>query len=299
MNIPRWLRIHPAVLLLPLPYACDAGSTLDRAVDFPGDGTVEISNTAGSVEVQGWDRERVEITGRIGDDVEDVEVVQDGDRLRIEVHIREGRSSDGDADLRIRMPAAGKLEATGVSADIRVSGIEGGQRLHTVSGNADTEARAAPVEVHAVSGDIEVEADGHGEGDVRVETVSGDATVRGAGGEVWIESVSGDARLVSGTPARIHMKSVSGDVELRAALGGSVRARLETVNGDVTVLPPSEPDAEIEIETFNGDIDNCFGPEAEPTRKYGPGQSLRFVSGDGGGDLRIKTLNGDIELCTG
>ncbi len=40
---------------------------IDESMDAAADGTVSISNVAGSVDVQGWSREQVEVTGDLGD----------------------------------------------------------------------------------------------------------------------------------------------------------------------------------------------------------------------------------------
>ena len=46
----------------------DINETLDAAAD----GTVEIYNTAGSVVVEGWSNRAVEVTGTLGNEVEDM-----------------------------------------------------------------------------------------------------------------------------------------------------------------------------------------------------------------------------------
>ncbi|MBT5220507.1 MAG: hypothetical protein HOI35_16020 [Woeseia sp.] len=44
--------------------------TAAACADAPEDGEVVVSNVAGSVEVSGWSRNQVEITGTLGDGVE-------------------------------------------------------------------------------------------------------------------------------------------------------------------------------------------------------------------------------------
>ncbi len=51
------------------------------------DGEVSISNIAGSVEVRGWSRDQVEVTGRLGDDVEELIFERDGDEILIKVKV--------------------------------------------------------------------------------------------------------------------------------------------------------------------------------------------------------------------
>ena len=50
------------------------------------------------------------------------------------------------------------------------------------------------------------------------------------------------------------------------------------------------------IGTFTGDIETNFGPGAERTSKYMPGEELRFTEGSGSAQVRLETLNGSIEI---
>ena len=74
--------------------------------------------------------------------------------------------------------------------------------------------RGATVVIEAGSADIE--ADGLA-GDQRYRTASGDMTLRAVSGRIAVDVVSGDVDISATGEAAVTIKTVSGDVELRAS----------------------------------------------------------------------------------
>ncbi|MCZ6650073.1 MAG: hypothetical protein O7D35_05330, partial [Acidobacteria bacterium] len=84
-----------------------AGQTVSESVDVGRRASISIENLAGSVRVVGSSGSTVEISGTLGDDVEELLVEQHGNRLSISVELPEGshkRNLDADADLVIQVP---------------------------------------------------------------------------------------------------------------------------------------------------------------------------------------------------
>jgi DUF4097 and DUF4098 domain-containing protein YvlB len=269
---------------------------VSRRIEVDPAGQVEISNVAGSVVVTGWNRPEVQVTGELGDGVEKLEFTRQGELTRIRVVLPKVSHRGGSSDLEIRIPARSSLTIGAVSADIKVAGVEGVQRLQTVSGELVTSVGKEDVECKTVSGDLTV--NGRGErGLLTLNTVSGDATVTRVAGEINANTVSGELRIEAVQAQRSRLRSTSGDLSLRAALAPGARIDAESISGNVELLLQGETDAEFDVSSFNGDIDNCFGPKASRTDEYAPGRELRFRQGDGSSRVRIKTLNGDIRLC--
>ncbi len=295
---PRRIHGEMAVLagLLAIPALVLAGTPINerRAAD-PG-GQVEISNTAGSVTVSGWNRNEVEVTGELGEGSERLEFEGSGKVTQVRVILPKKTHHVEDTELVIRVPAASSLAINTVSADVRVSGVTGSQRLQTVSADIHTQAAGEDVECKTVSGDVNVGGSGKA-GLLTLTTVSGDATVSGVSGEVNANTVSGDLRLSLGDVNRSRLRSTSGDLSMSGKLGGEARIDAESISGDVRVDLGGPVEAEFDISSFNGEIRNCFGPKPQRTSEYAPGRELRFREGSGAGRVRIKTLNGDIDVC--
>lgn len=272
------------------------GDDVNEIMDAAADGIVVVSNVAGSVEVSGWSRNQVEVTGELGSRVEELIFERDGDEILIKVKVPRNNNGGISSDLSINIPLASSLQVNTISADIDVSDVEGEQELESVSGDVETEAHAADIELSSVSGDVEVQGDRQ-HIRARMNTVSGDVDADSLAGEFAAESVSGDIATINGSFERASLETVNGDITFHAALLGGGRLDIETINGTVDVEFDGDVSARFDIETFNGSIRNCFGPDAVRTSRYAPGRELKFTEGDGDGRVTINTLNGSLNLC--
>ncbi len=270
---------------------------VNRELDAAPDGRVDIFNTAGSITVEGWSSNKVEVSGELGQNVEELIVERDKDRINIKVKVPRKNSRRIASDLKIKVPEKSFIDVSGVSADIVVAGVAGEQRLHTVSGDVVTEALGGDIGVESVSGDIEIER-GKGDNETGASTVSGDITVSGLSGYLDIEAVSGDITIDAGDFDRVGAETVNGDIVFRGKLRDDGKLAAESVNGDISIEFIGKVSARIDAETFNGDIDNCFGPQPQRTSRYTPGLGLSFTEGDGNGRVTLATLNGDMRICT-
>jgi Putative adhesin len=291
------LALLAALALLPGFAAPAVASTRPVAAQQAADptGTVEIINVAGSIEVTGWNQPQVDVSGTMGDKVDRVEVTGGANHTTVRVVLPSGNSWMGDssAHLKIKVPHGCALDVSLVSADLAVSGIDGSQKLQTVSGNISGTS-AGNLQVSTVSGDVRMTT--HDDHALQVKTISGDMIVNGADGDVQVKTVSGDAELTFGSLTRARIESVSGDVKVSSTLAPTGQFEASSVSGDLQVKFSAEPDADIDVQSFSGDISNCFGPK--PTEeKYGPGSRLNFRSGKGGGHVHIDTKSGDVSVC--
>jgi DUF4097 and DUF4098 domain-containing protein YvlB len=259
-------------------------------------GEVEVINLAGSVEVDGWDRNEVEVSGTAGPSVDSVEVSVAGKRTSIRVVSRAGQSwgSDSDAKLIVHVPAASAVTANLVSADFKVTGVAGDIKVQTVSGGLKGEA-GGDVRASTVSGEVRLTA--RAAKNIEVKTISGDVQLTGGGGEVEVTTVSGNATLTLTDVNRARFKTVSGDISAVLSLAADGQIEGESVSGDLGVNFAAEPAAEVDVQSFSGNIKSCFGPKPVESQ-YGPGSRLQFTLGEGRGRVRIATKSGDVRLCT-
>ena len=286
------------ILLLMFTTSVFAGEAVNKTMDADPNGRVSVSNIAGKVTVEGWQRDQVEVTGELGPGVKELifEQKRDGKETVIKVKVPRFNARNADADLLIRVPQNSSLEVSTVSANITVQGVRGEQELHSVSGDVITTAAGADIELGSVSGDIEVRGDG-ANGEADLGSVSGDIRAINLGGELSGGTVSGDIEVEQGLFSKAKLESTSGKIAFYAGLakGGSLSA--ETVNGSIDLKFGGDVDAEFEVETFNGKIKNCFGPKAERSGEYAPGWELRFTQGEGNGRVSVDTLNGSVRIC--
>lgn len=283
-------------IALCLATATAVADDVRRTLDASSDGRVAISNPAGSIEVKGWNRDQVEVTGDLGRGVDELVFERSGNEVKVVVKSK-GHSGRGtSSDLQVRVPHMSSVKVNSVSADISTNDVRGAQRLQTVSGDIDTFAFDSDIDVETVSGDISIGGSGAA---LRITagSVSGDIDIVGLSGEVETSSVSGDLVVADGEFSRASMNTTNGDIVFRARLLGKGRLDVETINGDVDIDFLGELSARFDIETFNGDIRNCFGPEAQRTSRYAPGRELNFTEGSGSSRVTVRTLNGDLQMC--
>jgi DUF4097 and DUF4098 domain-containing protein YvlB len=278
-----------------LPLAAMA-EEIDRTLDAAADGSVHISNISGSVKVDGWNRDEVQVKGFLGRNVEELIFDRDGDRITIKVKVPKKGSRDIKSDLRVSVPRESSIDVATVSADIEVEGVRGYQKLEAVSGDIDTEAFESDVRAGTVSGDVEVRGQGE-DTETHGNSVSGDVVFYRLSGQVTAESVSGDIEIDGGAFDRAGFNTVNGDIEFVAELRSDGKLTAETVNGEVDLNFQGTVSGRFDIDTFNGDISNCFGPKPERTSRYAPGQELSFQEGNGDARVTVSTMNGDVSIC--
>jgi DUF4097 and DUF4098 domain-containing protein YvlB len=281
---------------LAFPWLAHAATSVDEHRAANPQGVVEIDNVAGLIDVQGWDKSEVAVTGTIGKDVERVEVAGEGNRTSVRVILPQGHHwgmRDGEAHLVIHVPTNSSVAASMVSSDLKVSAVHGGLELRTVSGNISGEG-GGDVHANAVSGDIRLTANSAKV--IEVKAISGNIVLNGGNADVEATTVSGDAHLTLGTVSRARFKTVSGDLSATLAAAADAQIEGESVSGDVKLDFASAPAADFDIQTISGEIDNCFGPKPIESR-HGPGARLTFKTGDSSARVRISSHSGDVRLC--
>jgi DUF4097 and DUF4098 domain-containing protein YvlB len=260
-------------------------------------GAVEIENVAGMIDVQGWDKSEVAVTGTIGKDVERVEVNSDSGRTTIRVVLPKGMHwgmRDGEAHLVIRVPTNSSVSTSLVSSDLKISAVRGALELRTVSGNISGDG-GGDVSANDVSGDIRLTATAAKR--IEVKAISGNVVLTGGNADVEASSVSGDVRVTMGTVSRARFKTVSGTLSGQLTAASDAQIDGESVSGDISLDFASEPMADFNVQTLSGDIENCFGPKPTEPR-YGPGKHLTFKTGNTSARVHLTSSSGDVRLCT-
>ena len=275
-----------------------AAQDITKRATVAADATVEVSNVQGRVDVTAWDRNEVELVAQLESDKDKLEFEATERQVRIEVDRPQGRyhSRDDDAILTLKVPKGARLIVDTVSADITINGIQGQQRLETVSGTVQTQAFDQPVSLHSVSGDVILAGTG-GKATASTESVSGSTTVTGIRGSYEGEAVSGDIKATIAATERLQADSVSGDIAIQAELAANAQVEMESISGSVSLVMKPPVNAEFDLESFSGDIENCFGKKARDTSKYSPGSELSFTQGSGSARVEIQTLSGEIRVC--
>ena len=259
---------------------------------------VEITNIAGEIAVTGWDRNEVQITGTLDDELE-LKITGGGERLDIEVEYPKHMHGELNlsADLEVRVPRAADLDLSSVSADLTVGEFTGPLRAESVSGDIHAEGRMKELELHTVSGEIDSPASA---ARVTIEAISSDVRLGPfdprENAEVMVQTVSGDVTL-DGSPAEADVESVSGDVLFQGEVQADGRYEFTSHSGDIRLALPVDTSAQFTVSTFSGDISNELGSgHSERTSRYTPGSELQLTLGGGNARVRVETFSGDVTL---
>ncbi len=191
-----------------------------------------ISNVSGTIDVRGWDRNEVQVTGHLGRSVERLDLESSEGRTIVKVVLPHRGARDGDADIEVQVPKNSSVDVSAVSADVSSRGVLGTQRLKSVSGEVTADIAGNDSGVRSVSGDVTVRGVGK-PNSLRVSSVSGSLDITNIGGKIEVVTVSGDARVQASEASEIRGRTTSGSLELFGKLTRDARVDVEGVSGDL------------------------------------------------------------------
>jgi hypothetical protein len=295
----KTVRYLPLLLCL-----CIGQALADTPIQLRHDATptarISISNIAGTVNVTAWDRNEVQVSGRLGDGAKPLAITGSNGDLEIKVEPQGGSGRfnwGGDSKmapttLELHVPKAASLDVDVISAPLVIDGMDGGSiQVNTVSGNARINARTPSLKVDSVSGGIEQA--GHAE-QAALQTVSGEILAPALGRSVELQTISGRIQANGGPWQKLTLSTVSGDVQLTGALAAGGSIGIDSMSGDVQLQLPANTSASLHASSFSGDLRSDFGTPKEP--EHGPGSSLDVRLGAGAGKINIETFSGDLRV---
>ena len=281
--------------------AAFADTPIHLTRDAAPDAQIVIRNIKGEVRVTGWNQNRVQVDGTLGEGARPLQISGDAHALEIRVEpagtnsgwFGFSRDSEmGPSVLDVHVPHAAALQVHVVSAPVDVTGVDGRSLgVNTVSGRVHLAARAGAVKVDSVSGEVNLEGSADG---LDVQTVSGDVQAATLNGNLTAQTVSGDLLLRGHALNRVNLGTVSGTLQLDAALAPAASWKIDSMSGDVRLTLPENTSAQIKADTFSGDLRSDFGTPKEP--EHGPGSSLDVRLGAGAGKINIETFSGDLRV---
>ena len=245
-----------AIALLAVAAACSPAfaasgtEVFDRTIPLPAGANFTLTNVNGSIAVEGWDREAVEIHAvktakQSAADLALVHIDTDSGPGRVSVSTVYPPDDDLDVsvDYTVHVPRRVVLEQLAtVNGAVRVSGVEGQGELRSVNGDIDVVRSAGGFSARTTNGEVHVEL-------LRLAASSAPSS-----NAITLETVNGCVALAlpHGVAATVDARSLNGDFHsdlpmsllsaysprgVRGRLGaGGVPIRLRTVNGAIRVV---------------------------------------------------------------
>lgn len=276
---------------------------LNQSWRIDNDAMIEVHNVRGNVDISAGEPGSATLGGSLG---AGSKLVVAGDAKHLDLRVEAADQERGwfgahgpraDSDLSLKVPSGVSVKLELVSADGRVTGVDGKSlNVECVSGKLTLSSGAQQVDVESVSGDVILTAT-HADANSRthVQTVSGDIELTGASGRVKLETVSGGARMTGGDVQEFEAGTVSGNIGMAAArLGKHGRVQADTMSGDIRTELPADVSARIEAESFSGRIRSDFGKVEKP--EHGPGSNLDARVGDGDAQVTVKSFSGNVDI---
>jgi hypothetical protein len=268
--------------------------------DLKPGGTVAVESLNGSVEIAGWEKNSVQITGTKYAATQDllsalkVDVTSTGDAVRIRVVKPSERRGGMGARFVLRVPYKSMLDRiTTSNGSIRVEGIEGDVRLKTSNGSVKVSKTKGPLEAITSNSSIELL---EFEGGAVLNTSNGHIKADGIRGrfEATTSNSSVDARLLQideGRPIKVESSNGSINLTVESLKGNDIVAT--TSNSSITLRLPAAINAQLTASTSNSSITSDFDVSVRGTQSK---NRLEGTIGSGGPKIEASTSNGSVKI---
>ena len=210
----------------------------------PG-GTFELQNVNGTVEVQGWDRNEVEIhavkTAKQGEtDLERVSIEVDARPNAVSVTTRypQNEGVEVAVEYTIHVPHGARVEHIGtVNGTLRISGLENVQDLHTVNGDIEVFEAGGNIHAHTTNGNVHLElAHAPDKSGATAETTNGSLVLAVPSDlEAELEARCLNGNFYSELPITVESSQRPREVHGKLGRGGAP-IHLRTVNGGIRLI---------------------------------------------------------------
>jgi hypothetical protein len=258
------------------------------------DVSVRLFASVGSVQVIGWDKDSVVISGVVpkGSQValgNPGLTATRGLKLFVESPTEEaGRAGT----LTMRVPRGARVWLKTGSADVSVSEVTGGVDVNIVGGSIIV--RGSPRELRAESMDGAVTVEGTPSW-MRLKTATGDITLRG-GEDVGASTISGTIEARGGQAERVKLESTTGDIRFALGLARGASVEMETHSGAIDVQLSRKTPMDIDAATVTGTIENAWSKARPTVGSEGRGMTFTSESGGMGGRVVLRSFKGKITL---
>lgn len=281
-----------------------------RTVRIGNNGTLDLSNLAGNIQITGGGGDSVVINAvkqvRRPTEAEARALLQEiqivvnerGNLVEIRTEYpRNRRNFNGEVNYTVTLPAGSNVIARSVSGDVRINNVRGEVQADSVSGDVTATAIGRLRASRTVSGDLQL-TDVEGE-DVSAGTVSGDVVIRNlTARSLDIEAVSGDLRLTDTRSERVNLRTISGDIDYAGPLTRSGRYQLQSQSGNLSLAPAGNTGFDLDASSFSGSVRSnvTFRNNAtvETPRRGPQTQTLRGTFGDASAVITLRTFSGDV-----
>lgn len=257
------------------------------------DATIRIEAGTGSLRVIGWQRDSIQVRGRVEAGAGRFFFAATPTALKLGVEAAPGHPAEGTADLEIQVPARSRLRIRSGDAEVEVTLAGGSVEVAGTGGRVRIEGRGESAIVETIDGNVELDlrsALG------RVRTASGTIVVRGVVADLEATTVSGPLLVgMEGAVQRARLETTSSEIAFKGDLAPEGHLEAATHGGDVELRLPPRLEAAFHLVSYGGGLVNeLVSPSAV---RHGPRKGeWTFTTGNGRAVVEVKTFKGRISL---
>jgi len=242
----RWIPLF--VLILATAWAIPSyaiSKDFNQTYPLKSDGSFELQNVNGTVDVQGWDRDEVEVRAvktakQRESDLDRVSIDVDAKPGAVSVltHYPQNEGVEVVVEYKIRVPRAAHVEHLGtINGTLRIAGVDNIEDVHTVNGSIEVYDGGGNIHARTTNGNVRLEmAHFHEKSGASAETTNGSVLVAvPADTQADLEARCLNGNFFSELP--ITYQSSLRPREIHGQLGrGGPAIRLHTVNGGIRLV---------------------------------------------------------------
>ncbi|HWZ98156.1 MAG TPA: DUF4097 family beta strand repeat-containing protein [Candidatus Dormibacteraeota bacterium] len=217
----------------------------DQTYPLQPNGSFELQNVNGPVEVQGWDLDAVEVhavkTAKHRDSDLDrvtIEVAAKLDAISVSTRYPQDEGVEVAVEYVIHVPYGAHIDHIGtINGSLRIAGLPFVDDLHTVNGNIEVFDGGGDLHAHTTNGNIHLElAHFHGGSGASAETTNGSLLVAlPSDTQADLETRCLNGNFLSEMP--IAMESTLKPREMHGRYGkGGAPIKLRTINGGIRIV---------------------------------------------------------------
>lgn len=243
----RALLLLAGVLCFCLPSFANTDEAFNESFKLSSGGHFQLDNVNGSVQIDGWDRDVVEVRAVKSSqtdarELKEVKIEVESNPGTVTVHTRypSTESAEVAVEYHIRVPNRTLLASVRtVNGSLRVRGVNGGGELKSVNGNVEVTDSSGRFSAKTTNGDLKLELRGLIDGaPMNLETVNGSVVLglpSNASADLKVRNMNGD--LYSDFPVT-STEALPGSRAFHGKLGhgGGGPISVRTVNGGIRLL---------------------------------------------------------------
>ena len=263
-------------------------------------GSIEVFTKNGSVEILGWEKDTVEITGtkyaRNKSDLDKVsiDISATDSSIIIKSIFPDNRANNKGVRYVIRAPHSARVTTVDSSnGHIRVEEVARVSKLDTSNASITVRRSEGPLVADTSNGSIKIYET---KGDLRLDSSNGRIEAEDVVGAVTADTSNGAIRISVTEPTKgapLRFDTSNGSIEVTVKRYADNPIVLDSSNGSITLRIPENINADVNAQTSNGGIQTDF-----PVTVSGKinKHSLQSRLGSGGPTITLNTTNSSIRL---